>query len=195
MKTEDVYDHRTADRYTVQSPKFPSTASDQTAFTNFSWKWKWNKRDRFYWEQNTGKKKPPSDTCSEFVDSVAFQVVWGNRSGKRARGQGNDFLFSICPCCEDMMFLQPFGAFIAQPGPKHNLHTDRKTWAAARAAHRPPEKPGLAHGLPLYTSSQLCVFLCDRFQCTDTDNSPVIVCQFSHDHFIGLWVSLQLSFI
>lgn len=133
--------------------------------------------------------------CSEFADSVAFQVVWRNRSGKCARGQGNEFLFSICPCCEDMMFLQLSGAYIAQPGPKHNLHTDRKTWAAARAAHRPTEKPGLAQGLPLYTSSQLCVFLCDRFQCTDTDNSLVIVCQFSRDHLIGLWVSLQLSFI
>lgn len=189
----DVYDHRTAVGYTVQSPKFTSTASNQTAFTNSSWKWKWNKIDKFYWKQNPEKKPLHLKRSLNLQTVLHFRLC--EEIGKSAWGQGTDFLFSICPSCEDMMFLQPFGAFIAQPGPKHNLHTDHKTWAAARAAHRPTEKPGLAHGLPLYTSSQLCVFLCDRFQCTDTDNSLVIVCQFSHDHLIGLWVSLQLSFI
>lgn len=157
MKTEDVYDHRTAEGYTVQSPKFTSAASNQTASTNSSWKWQRNKRDTFYWKQNTEKKNPPSEMCSEYADSVAFQVVWRNGSGKRARGQGNDFLFSVCPCCEDMMFLQPFGAFIAQPGLKHNLHTDCKTWAAARAAHGPTEKPGLAMASHCIHQSALCI--------------------------------------
>lgn len=35
--------------------------------------------------------------ASEFVDSVTFQFVWRNRSGKRARVRDDDFPFRICP--------------------------------------------------------------------------------------------------
>lgn len=51
----------------------------------------------------------------------------------------SDFLVSVCPCCEDMMFLQPFSAFIAQSGPKYNPQTDHDTLAEDIAAQRPTE--------------------------------------------------------
>lgn len=88
----------------------------------------------------------------------------------------SDFLLSACPCSKDLMFLQPLNAFIAQSGPKYNPHTDHDTLAEERAARRPTEQTGLAHGLLLYTSTLLCLCYCDRFQCTGTDNSLVIAC-------------------
>lgn len=66
------------------------------------------------------------------------------------------YLLSICPCCEDVMFLQPFGAFIAQPGPKHNPHTDHKTQSSPapyRKARSGPWPP------IVYIQSALCMSL------------------------------------
>lgn len=123
-------------------------------------------------EENTSAEMCVHWICGQCHISVHVK----EQVRKRARVQDDDFLFSICPCCEDMMFLQPSGAFMAQPGLKHNPHTDHEALAEDRAAQRPTEKPSLDHGLPLYTSSRFCVCFCDRFQCTDTDNSLVLVC-------------------
>ena len=71
---------------------------------------------------------------SEIVDSFKLEIGWVN-----ARVHVRDFLVSVCPRCEDMMFLQPSSASIAQPGPKYNPHTDHETLAEDRAGQRPTE--------------------------------------------------------
>lgn len=69
---------------------------------------------------------------------ISVRVRRRNRSSKCARVQEHDFHLSICPCCEDTMFLQPFSAFTAQPGLNHNPHTDHNTLVEDSAAYTWP---------------------------------------------------------
>lgn len=124
-----------------------------------------------------GEKDGTYNETLQSMHSVTYQFMWINISGERACVPDGDFPDTVGPCCEDMTFLTlASSALIAQPGPKRNPHTGHDTLAENRADHRPTEWPGLAHGLPLYTSTLLCPHSCDRFQCTGTDNSLVIAC-------------------